>query len=310
MELSPSLTGGSSILEAPPALPMLSTVTKLRIARLLYLTATTLRRPFGGKDLVEVSRRGVRWRLDLREGIDLTIYLAGAFEPNTLRCLEQNVRPGATVLDIGANVGAHTLHLARLAGPAGHVFAFEPTAFAFDKLRANLGLNPGLATRVSARQVFLVSRDGEKSGSSVASSWPVDGRMPDDAVMGSRSMDVTGSACLTVDAVMAEAGNPEVQLIKMDVDGHELDVLNGARALLTRSRPTIVMELAPYAFNPRDDFDRMVSLLLDLGYTLRPLHSKRPLPRDLAQLRRLVPARGSMNVVAVPPQEGGEGACA
>lgn len=281
---------------------MLSTASKLRIARLLYRAATTLRRPFGGTDTVEVTRRGVRWRLDLREGIDLTIYLAGAFESDTLRCLEKTVRPGATVLDIGANVGAHTLHLARLVGPSGRVLAFEPTAFAFGKLQANLALNPDLASRVSARQAFLVATGAEPRPSlkAVASSWPVDGRRPDDAAMGSRLMEVAGSSAVTLDDALDAAGNPDVQLVKMDVDGHELDVLNGARALLRRRRPTIAMELAPYVFHPPEDFDRMVSLLFEFGYTLRPLHSAAPLPRDLDRLRRMIPALGSMNVIAVP----------
>ena len=157
---------------------MLSTATKMRIARILYRVIHGTRRPFGGEDRVRVRRRGVAWELDLREGIDLTIYALGAFEIPTLRVLDSAVKEGATVLDIGANIGAHTLHLARLVGEKGQVIAFEPTDYAIAKLRANLKANPALEPRVKVHQVFLVARPEQALVGSLASSWPVDGTTP------------------------------------------------------------------------------------------------------------------------------------
>jgi len=279
---------------------MLSTAAKIRIARMLYFILHTLRRPFGGRDQVLARRHGVNWNLDLREGIDLTIFVLGAFERDTLRALEGLVRKGATVLDVGANVGAHTLHLARLVGDAGRVIAFEPTDFAMAKLRANLLANPELAKRVDLHQAFLVARAGAPIDPAVASSWPVDGTAADDAEMGSRAMKVSGASATTIDSVIAASGDPDVQLIKMDVDGHELDVLEGAQTLLARRRPVIVMELAPYVFHPPEKFDRMVSLLASANYVFRPLGSRRELPSDPGALRSLIPRGGSVNVVAFP----------
>ena len=279
----------------------LSTATKVRIARMLYLFLRLVRAPFGCRDLVSVRRHGVAWDLDLREGIDLTIYTLGAFERDTLRAIESLVRPGATVLDIGANVGAHTLHLARLVGDLGRVIAFEPTDFAIAKLRANLKANPALDPRVEVHQAFLVA-DAAKAPAvpAVASSWPVDGSSPDDKEMGSRAMGVSGASAMTVDDVVAASGDPAVQLIKMDVDGHELEVLEGARRLLRRHHPVIVMELAPYVFHPASKFDAMVKVLTDLNYVFRPLDSSVELPSDPAMLRTVIPRFGSLNVVALP----------
>lgn len=267
---------------------------------MLYFILHTLRRPFGGRDQVLARRHGVNWNLDLREGIDLTIFALGAFERDTLRALEGLVRKGATVLDVGANIGAHTLHLARLVGDAGRVIAFEPTDFAMAKLRANLSANPELAKRVDLHQAFLVAKAGAPIDPAVASSWPVDGTAADDAEMGSRAMKVSGASATTIDSVIAASGDPDVQLIKMDVDGHELDVLEGAQTLLARRRPTIVMELAPYVFHPPEKFDRMVSLLANANYVFRPLGSRRELPSDPGALRSLIPGGGSVNVVAFP----------
>ncbi len=278
---------------------MLSTAAKVRIAQAFYVLQKIVRGPLGGRDLVRVKRRGVLWDLDLREGIDLTIYLRGAFEPDTLAALEALVRSGDTVLDIGANVGAHTLHLARLVGEKGRVIAFEPTDFAIAKLRANLRANPELEPRVVVHQGFLVA-DASTTVPAIASSWPVDGTAPDDALMASRTMAVSGARAMTLDAVVSGAGDPLVHVIKMDVDGHELEVLEGARRLLREQTPIIVMELAPYVFNPPEKFDAMVRLLTGCGYTFEPLGSSRALPSDPESLRASIPRHGSVNVLARP----------
>jgi FkbM family methyltransferase len=279
---------------------MLSTAAKIRIARMLYFLLHALRHPFGGRDEVVVRRKGLVWNLDLREGIDLTIYALGAFEPDTLRALESLVKKGATVLDVGANVGAHTLHMARLVGPKGRVIAFEPTDYAIAKLRANLQANPELTARVDVHQAFLAEQAGAIVAPSLASSWPVDGTRPDDAQMGSRTKPLSGATATTLDSVLEASGGPEVGLIKMDVDGHELEVLQGAQAVLSRCRPIIVMELAPYVFHPPGKFDLMVNLLVRAKYAFRPIGWRRIVPEDPDALRRLIPAGGSMNVVAFP----------
>ena len=71
---------------------------------------------FGKGDLVEIRRGGYNWALDLHEGIDFSIFLLGGFEPRTLRLYRKLLgrQEGEIVLDIGANIGAHTLPLAKL----------------------------------------------------------------------------------------------------------------------------------------------------------------------------------------------------
>jgi hypothetical protein len=108
---------------------------------------------------------------------------------------------------------------------------------------------------------------------------------------------------MTLDAVMAEAGEPRVHVIKMDVDGHELEVLEGARRLLREQKPVLVMELAPYVFNPPEKFDAMVLLLTGCGYVFAPLGSSRTLSSDPVGLKASIPRNGSVNVVA---RQGGQ----
>ena len=102
---------------------MLKTTTKLRIARLASRLLVAARATFGLGAETTVTRRGLRWYLNLREGIDLAIYL-GVYETDTLNALVKRVREGNVVIDIGANIGALSLPLALLVGAAGQVHAF------------------------------------------------------------------------------------------------------------------------------------------------------------------------------------------
>src|SRR5262249_31927126 len=144
---------------------------KIALVRLAYRTINFARGLFGLRDQVQATRKGLRYDLDLSQAIDLTIFVMGSFEPSTVAAFRRYVKPGATVLDIGANIGAHTLQLARLVGPQGRVLSFEPTDFAFAKLRRNLQLNPEIAGRVTALQCFLTAGDADALPGSIYSSW-------------------------------------------------------------------------------------------------------------------------------------------
>src|SRR6187399_2260536 len=120
---------------------------------------------------VRVNRGGIDWRLNLEEGIDLAIYLFGAFERGTQRVFRRSIRRGDVVLDIGANIGAHTLRLAEAVGPTGKVLAVEPTAYAFARLTQLLGDNPALARVVIAKQMLLSSPERQALPAAIYSRW-------------------------------------------------------------------------------------------------------------------------------------------
>jgi hypothetical protein len=118
----------------------LNTQRKIALACIANRFVKGGRRLLGMPMQAEFKRGGLRWMLDLDEGIDFSIFLLGSFEPDAVRCFEKRIKPGDVVLDIGANIGAHTLRLARLVGSSGRVLAFEPTIYAYAKLRSNLEL--------------------------------------------------------------------------------------------------------------------------------------------------------------------------
>ena len=180
--------------------------TMMAGARAAYHVVNLARGPWRDKE-VEVSRGGLRWRLDLREGIDLSIYLLGSFEPSVTKSYRRLVSPGDVVLDIGANVGSHTLPLARAVGDSGRVFAFEPTGWAFSKLQTNLALNPDLASRVTAEQVMLVGPGESTVPGAIYSSWPLASGTQLHPVHRGRLMSTDDAHAVTLDDYLADVGD-------------------------------------------------------------------------------------------------------
>src|SRR6202165_5901393 len=107
----------------------MKTAHKIGAARVIYHAVHAGRTLLGRTDQEIVVRDGVTYELDLSQGIDFAIYLGGMFERSTAVALAKLTEPSSLVLDIGANIGAHTLHLASLVGLNGRVMAFEPPVF-------------------------------------------------------------------------------------------------------------------------------------------------------------------------------------
>lgn len=248
----------------------LTTNRKIALAKTLRAVVMLGRRACGRGTAVQVRRMGIQWQLDLNEGIDFAIYILGGFELRTLRLYRSLVRPGDTVLDIGANIGAHTLPLAQLVGPTGRIIAFEPTRFAFKKLQHNLALNPELATRVTLQQVALMESATASVPAHIYSSWPLDTQKSLHEVHGGQLQDTNGAAAHTLDQVVEASGVARVDFVKLDVDGHEPQVLAGALGTLRRFKPRILIEWAPYLFEGRDPLlNPALEALRSLGYRAR-----------------------------------------
>lgn len=278
---------------------MLSTSNKILIARYLSRAVLFVRGCLGLPTTIVAQRRRIKWSLDLRDGVDFAIYLLGGFEVRTLDRYKELVRDGDIVLDIGANVGSHTLPLAQLVGATGKVISFEPTAHAFLKQKTNISLNSTLAQRIDAYQMMLMASASEAMPEAVYSSWPLE--VADDlhSEHHGRLMSTQGARLSTLDEALRDLGIGKVDFIKLDVDGNELEVLLGATATLQESKPRIMLELAPYVYaeNP-ENFDRLLKLLWEGGYQIGDVASGRKLPEDAGKVRAMIADGGGMNVMA------------
>ena len=149
------------------------------------------------------------------------------WEEHVAKEFEKYVVPGSIALDIGAHIGSHTLTLARLVGPTGRVYAFEPQKKVFRELVYNLKLNE-ISHAIPLR--FAVS-----SESGIVEMDPIQGA--DGQVRVGKGGDVVEAR--TIDSF----GFSNVSLIKIDVEGHQLPVLKGAERTIRTSHPVIIIEI-------------------------------------------------------------------
>jgi FkbM family methyltransferase len=276
----------------------LNTSQKITIATLAYKLVSRARRVLGKSDRAVIRRNGITWELDLQEGIDFSIFLFGGFELATLRMYGSIVRPGDIVLDIGANIGAHTLPFARLVGNEGRVYAFEPTQYAFEKLRRNVNANPAISSRIAIVHAMLVSADHKSIAPQIYSSWPLRNEEGLHKQHRGKLMSTADAAAITLDEFVDRGAINRIDFVKLDVDGNEADVLAGAANTLRRFRPRVLMEWAPYLFEGQSAvMGQMLSTFINLGYCPKAPSRRRVLPTTLEALNAMAPKNGSMNVL-------------
>jgi FkbM family methyltransferase len=279
---------------------MLTTKSKIKIAAALSMIVRAARTTFGStNDQVLLKRDGIAWCLDLKEGIDFGLFL-GLYERSTTTAIRRLVRSGDNVLDVGANIGAHTLELARQVGSTGKVLAFEPTFFAHSKLVQNIALNPGLAGIVKAEQLILAASAHSAPEPLIYSSWPL---VPQDSLhpkhLGSQKT-TAGARTMSLDTYLKQAELTRLDFIKLDVDGRECEVLEGAQQCLEKFRPIILMELAPYCLRERGgSLPRLVDSLCRWSYRIVRLNGEE-LPIEAEKLDRLIGDGAGINVIARP----------
>jgi FkbM family methyltransferase len=281
---------------------MLSTRHKIVLARWAYHCVHAARAMLARDDHATVVRGDIAWDLDLGEGIDFAIYLLGAFERSSIRAYTRLIKPGAVVVDVGANIGAHTLPFAQLVGPGGHVFAFEPTSYAFNRLQRNLSLNPALARRVSAYQAMLAEQSGDVPDADLYARWPL--RLETEARHSTHlgvATSTEGAEVVSLDDWAARHNISRIDFVKIDVDGHECRVLRGARETLRRFRPSLLVEFMPYGLEEAGaSLDELVQILTDLHYTFLRIPGLTSLPDATPLLQDIIPAGGSLNVLCRP----------
>lgn len=225
---------------------------------------------------VVVRRRGVTYELDLNDYLPRYLYFTGSWEPRETRTVERLVRPGATVIDVGAHLGYFTMLMSRLVGASGIVHAFEPAPATFAILQRTLALNR--PANVRAYQVALADVEGQ-------------GRLlaRDRANSGKNAVDVAAGGPIpltTLDRFAREAGLQRLDFLKADIEGSEARLLAGAWQTLERFRPHVLLEvnrpaLLRYGSDPRT----LIEGLTRIGYACKRVgwRSRPVRPRDLQE---------------------------
>ena len=276
---------------------IISTKVKIRGAGVLAAIVNLSRRLVGLQHQAEFVRRGLNWSLDLGEGIDFSIYLLGAFEPKTIAAYRRILKPGDIAIDVGANIGAHTLPLAEAVGITGQVLAAEPTSEIYLKLKENLRLNPRLEDRVQAFQVMLMASDDVELPNEIYARWPLKESTGAHPLHLGVAVSTEGATILSLDSLVTRNNIKRVDLIKLDVDGYESDVLLGATNTIRKDKPVIIFEYSPYTSKERNiDPNIMIDFFNSMNYAFFDL-SGRPFQGSEGNLPTIKPGAG-INILA------------
>jgi FkbM family methyltransferase len=211
----------------------------------------------------------------------------GEFSEHETEFLRQLCAPGDVVVEVGANIGAHTLPLARQVGPQGFVYAYEPQRVVFQTLCANLAVNS--IVNVDARHAAAAAVPGFVS-------------IPDidytqTANFGGVSVDhLTGGRPVRKVRLDDDLPADRLNLLKLDVEGMELDVLQGADRLIRSLQPLLYLE------NDRaEKSEALIRHVAALDYRLYwhmpPLHNKR---NHFGIAENLFPGVVSVNMLCIP----------
>ena len=217
----------------------------------------------GDHTAVVGTRANLFLLVDTRDrGITPHIALTGRWEVDVERVLVRLLKPGLRIVEVGANVGYHTLTMARAVGPTGHIDAFEPNPRLYDLLTDSLSLN-GCRNIVTAHRNAVLDRAGPvefqfhprfSGGGSVVVPAHLDPNSVRIEVAGVRLDDVLGSG-------------PPIDLLRMDAEGSEPLALRGAEQLLQRSPAMLIMmEFWPNMMRMRTDIPEFTAWLGTFGF--------------------------------------------
>ena len=217
--------------------------------------------------LPEVALARLPWGLDLevhpKDAIGYSILATGMFDPAVSETLHRLTDRGDLVFDIGANVGYLTSLAATRVGPAGTVVAYEPHPRVFDRLRANAARWATSASigKVQLRQAAVSHRSGTARlafGPHFERNMGLAALHPDGEP--SARMDLIAVAVERLDDIV---GDSVIGVLKIDVEGHEPEVLRGAERLLATGR------IRDIVFEDHDPYpDASTQMLEAAGYHL------------------------------------------
>jgi FkbM family methyltransferase len=238
---------------------------------------------------------GNRFHVSFDHLLEWRLFAWGHYEGHVRAELVSRVSAGDTCIDVGANIGVHAVALARAVGPTGRVVAIEADPAVADRLDANVLLNGLENVRVVRAAAHATS--GLTLG---LNTTPPSSRSH---AQGSllRLGHLTGSVVAVPTLKVDDLGLRDVRLVKVDVEGAEWDVLQGALTTLERDHPTIVFEFNR-SYSPRP-FDDYRALLAAVGYQSIfeiPDPSGRVMlsPQPLISLSGSDPAAENANVLA------------
>ena len=179
-----------------------------------------------------------------RDAIKEVMIRGDVWEPHVARVIQTYVVPGSTAVDVGAYIGTHAMLMGRLVGSAGTVYAFEPQRKVYRELVQNVALN-GMEDVVAPLRLALGNQSAviEVNRPSVIDvAGPAAGAAAVPVLVES-GVGVGAGGDKAERRPLDDFGLTNVSLVKIDVEGHENSVLEGAGRTIAENRPVVVLEI-------------------------------------------------------------------
>ena len=234
------------------------------------------------RGIVEISFRDFRLRVNATDpGIAPWLLMGKEFSPAEVRLLERLLKPGMAFVDVGANIGYFSLLAAKLVGPAGRVYAFEPDEENFSLLQQNIELN-------NLHNIVAVKKGiSDKIGQTILY------RDLENPCRHSLAPKPNGETVMiettTLDNFFADLG--QIDFIKVDVEGAEPAVLQGMKKLVQiNPRLILLTEFYPQAINKFGSSpEKYLNDLKKLDFSLFGISEDRNFqPVALEQIKKLI----------------------
>ncbi len=273
-----------------------TTKMKIILAKILYRLIML----FLKNSKREIVRKGIKYQADLTEGIDLSLFLFGGFQKHITENKFFSLPENAIVFDVGANFGIMTLQFAKVA-KKGHVYAFEPTHYAYKRLLRNLAINPDLACRITSIQSFVSGRSQKNPKIKAFSSWKVDGSKGKGIhpVHLGASKSAERIEAIRLDDFCKNNKINRVDFIKTDTDGHEHEVLKGAEKTIAKNRPVVIFEIGDYFLKEKNiDFSYFLHYFDKYNYSLFDTESSMEITDYNYEF--IVPRYSTIDIIAIP----------
>lgn len=209
------------------------------------------------------------------------------WEPYTTALCKRLIKPGMTIIDVGANIGYYTLLFSKLANKSGKVLAVEPNPAAFDLLYENCLLN-SVFTRCNMYFTRAAASDSEES----ADLYIGNNRMGSSSLYNQWGLtkDINVSA-RKLDNIVNDWKFKKVDFVKIDVEGAEISVLKGMEEIIDNDRPIMIIEASPRCLARAGyDIGNLFLTLWQTNYKTWEIDEKRK-KLWYINLKRLVPVR-------------------
>ena len=177
--------------------------------------------------------------------ISKQLFIAGCYEPNEFYFLSQTLLEGMTFVDIGANDGLYSILASKYVGEEGTIIAIEPSEREFSRLEANIKLNQ--VTNIRAIRAAISNFQGEAQLKIANDSHAGQNTLGDFIYQGVYCSEVETVPVQRLDYQLEEEQIEGIDVIKMDVEGAELSVLQGGQGVLQRFQPVLLLELSDQA---------------------------------------------------------------